>query len=89
MDLFAVGLNRTGDIAGAQAPSTDVYMARSTIDNCLNALHIGLPGPIGTSVRMGHLDTKGHAFAAKIALSHLTAPPRRYKLKVLTALSVG
>ena len=66
----SVGSDRTGDLAGTQTPSTDVYMARGTIDNCLNALHIGLPSLVGTPVGMGHLNTKGHAFAAKITLRH-------------------
>ena len=69
VDLL-VGSDRTGDLAGAQTPCTDVYMARSTVDNCLNALHIGLPSLVGTSVRMGNFNTKGHALAAKITLSH-------------------
>ena len=67
----------TGHIAGAETPCTDVYMARSTIDNCLNTLHIGLPSLVGTSVRVGNLNTEGNALAAKITFSHLAAPPRR------------
>ena len=70
-------LDCTGHIAGAETPCTDVYMARSTIDNCLNTLHIGLPSLVGTSVRVGDLNTKGNALAAKITFSHLAAPPRR------------
>ena len=61
----------TGDLAGTKAPSTDVNMARSTIDDCLHALHIGLPGPVGPSVGVRDLDPEGHTLAAKIALGHL------------------
>ena len=50
-------------------------MARSTVDNGLNPLHIGLPGPIGTSVGVGNLNTEGHALATIITLRHTTAPP--------------
>ena len=45
-------------------------MAGRAIDHCLNALDIGLPGTIGTSVGMGNLDTEGHALIAKLTLSH-------------------
>ena len=68
---FNIGVSDcTGHIAGAQTPCTDVDMARRAVDNSLDALDIGLPGPIGASVRMGNLDSKGHAFAAKITFSH-------------------
>ena len=45
-------------------------MARSTVDNRLHALDIGLPHSVGTSVRMGDLDAEGNALAADIALCH-------------------
>ena len=58
-------------LTGTQASCTDIDMARSTLNNSLNALNIGLPGSVGTSVGMGNLDTKGNALTAKIALCHL------------------
>ena len=45
-------------------------MARRTIDQSLHALDIGLPGTIGTPMRVRDLDTKGNALVAKLALSH-------------------
>ena len=45
-------------------------MARSTVDNGLNPLYIGLPGTVGTSVGVGDLNTKGNALAAIITLRH-------------------
>ena len=45
-------------------------MARSTVHDSLNALHIGLPGTIGTSVGVGNLDTEGNALATIITLCH-------------------
>ena len=45
-------------------------MAGRTVNDCLHALHIGLPGTIGTSVGVGNLNTKGNALVAKLALSH-------------------
>ena len=50
-------------------------MARSTIDNGLDPLYIGLPGPIGTSVGVGNLNTEGNALTTIITLRHSTAPP--------------
>ena len=45
-------------------------MAGRTVDDCLHALHIGLPGTIGAFVGVGNLDTKGDTLIAKLALSH-------------------
>ena len=50
-------------------------MAGSTVNDSLDALDVGLPCTVGTSVGVGNLDTKGHALAAKITLSHFIAPP--------------
>ena len=50
-------------------------MAGSTIDHSLNALDVGLPGTVGTSVGVGDLDTKSHALATKITLSHFLHLP--------------
>ena len=58
------------DLAGTEATSTSVHMARSTIHNSLNALDVGLPGTVGTSVGVGHLNAEGYALATKITLSH-------------------
>ena len=69
------GLDRTLDLVRTEASGTSVHMARSTIHDGLDPLNIGLPGSVGTSVRVGNLDTEGHALAAKITLSHFIAPP--------------
>ena len=45
-------------------------MARSTVDHRLDALHIGLPSTIGTSVGVGNLNAEGNALTTKITLSH-------------------
>ena len=43
-------LDGSGDLAGAQAPGTDVDMAGRTGDQHFYALHIRLPGPVRSSV---------------------------------------
>ena len=58
------------NLVGTETSCTNVYMARSTVDNRLDALDIGLPHSVGTSVGVGDLDTESHALAANIALSH-------------------
>ena len=63
------------NLVGTEASGTSVHMARSTVDNGLNPLYIGLPGPIGTSVGVGDLNTKGNALATIITLRHSAAPP--------------
>ena len=68
--ILFVQSDRSGDLTGTHTPGTNIHMAGGTIDNCLNTLHIGLPGTIGTPMRVRDLDTKGNALVAKLALSH-------------------
>ena len=63
------------NLVGAEASGTSVHMAGSTVNDSLDALDVGLPCTVGTSVGVGNLDTEGHALAAKITLSHFIAPP--------------
>ena len=62
--------DRSGNLAGAHAPGTNIHMARGTVHNRLDTFHVGLPGTVGTPVRVRDLNPKGHAFAAILALSH-------------------
>ena len=52
-------------------------MAGSSVDDSLNALDVGLPGTIGTSVGVRDLDTEGYALTTKITFRHFLAPPIR------------
>ena len=63
------------NLVGAEASGTSVHMAGSTVNDSLDALDVGLPCTVGTSVGVRNLNTKGHALAAKITLSHFIAPP--------------
>ena len=58
------------NLVGTEASGTSVHMARSTVDNSLDPLHIGLPGSVGTSVGVGNLNTKGNTLATIITLRH-------------------
>ena len=62
--------DRSGNLAGAHAPGADIHVARGTIHDRLDTFHVGLPGTVGTPVRVRDLNAKGHAFAAILALSH-------------------
>lgn len=78
-------LNCASDLAGTEAPRTNVDMARSTIDNSLDPANIRLPSSVGTAVGVGNFDTKAYTLAANIALCHFPAPPylRRYVTNII------
>ena len=63
--------SRTGNFTGTEASRTDVDVSGRAVHDCLDALHVGLPGAIGTAMGMGNLDTEGHSFSAAITLCHL------------------
>lgn len=58
------------NLTGTQASRTDVNMARSTVNDRLDTLDVGLPCTVGSSVRMGDLNAERNALAADIALCH-------------------
>ena len=64
------------NFTGTEASGADVDVGGSAIHDRLDALHVGLPRPIGTTMGVGNLNTKGHALTAKVAFSHLAKPPR-------------
>ena len=63
------------NLVGAEASGTCVNMAGSSIDDSLDALDVGLPCTVGTSVGVRDLNAEGHALTTKITLSHYIAPP--------------
>ena len=69
------GLDRTLDLIGTEASGTSVHMAGSTVNDSLDALDVGLPCTVGTSVGVRDLNAEGHALTTKITLSHFIAPP--------------
>ena len=68
--MSAMGSDSALHLVGAETSGTNVNMTGSSVYDRLDALDIGLPHSVGTSVGVGNLDTKGHALAANIALSH-------------------
>ena len=68
--ILFVQSDRSGDLTGTHTPGTNIHMAGGTVDDRLHALHIGLPGTIGTPVRVGNLNAEGNALVAELALCH-------------------
>ena len=68
--MAGVGSDGTLNLVGTQASCADIYMARSTVNDCLDTFDVGLPCTVRTSVRMGDLDTECYALAADIAFCH-------------------
>ena len=60
-----------GDLTAAEATGACVDMLGGTVDKSLNALDVGLPCAVGTSVGMAHLYAKSNALIAKFTLCHL------------------
>ena len=75
--LACLRSDRTLNLVGTQASCADIYMARSTVNDCLDTFDVGLPCTVGTSVGVRDLDTEGYALTTKITLSHFLAPPIR------------
>ena len=63
-------LDRAGNLTGTQTAGTNIDMAGRTVDDSLHALDVGLPGTIGTTVRVGNSDTERNTLVAKLALCH-------------------
>lgn len=72
--VFTAGLEytlyRARHFIGTQATGAGVDVAGRSIHNCLNALYIGLPFTIASSVGVGNLNSKRYTFSADIALGH-------------------
>ena len=68
--ILFVQSDRSGDLTGTHTPGTNIHMAGRTVDDRLHTLHIGLPGTIGTPMRVRDLNAESHALVAKLALCH-------------------
>ena len=65
-----VKLHSAGDLTAAQAARADVNVFGSSVHNGLDALHIRLPGTIGSPVGVADFNAESHALVAKFALCH-------------------
>ena len=75
LNTYYETLDRAGNFTRTQATGAGVHSAGLAINQRLDPLYIGLPGTVGTTVRMGYLDTEFNFFIAEIAFCHMSAPP--------------
>ena len=64
-------LHSAGDLTGTEASGADVHVSGSALHDRLHALHVGLPGAVGTAMRVGHLNAEGDALVAEFAFGHV------------------
>ena len=60
-----------GDLTGTEASGADVHVSGGALHDRLHALHVGLPGAVGTAMRVGHLNAEGDALVAEFAFGHV------------------
>ncbi len=72
-----------GNLAAAKATGACVGMLRSPVHDNLNALYVGLPGTVGTSVRVADGNAEDNTLIAKIAFCHFFAAPPRINCNYL------
>ena len=58
------------DLAAAQAAGAHIDVLRGTVDDGLDALHVGLPHAVGAPVRMADLDAESDTLVAEFTLCH-------------------
>ena len=63
-------LHSAGDLAAAQAASADVDMLGRAVHDGLDALHIGLPGTVSSSVGVRDSDAESNTLLANFTLCH-------------------
>ena len=77
MTLISIGQSHSaGDLTRTEASGAHINVLGRAVDDRLDALHIGLPGTVGTAVRVGHLDAEDNALVAKFTFGHSLIPPR-------------
>ena len=67
-----------GDLAAAEAPSAGIHVDRLAVYDRLDTLNIGLPGPIGTPMRMADLDAVRNALVTEFTFCHLPHLLKRF-----------
>ncbi len=60
-----------GDLTGTEASGADVHVSGGALHDRLHALHVRLPGTVGTAVRVGNLNAEGDALVAEFAFGHV------------------
>ena len=66
-----IPLHSAGDLTGTEASGADVHVSGGALHDRLHALHVGLPGAVGTAMGVGHLNAEGDALVAEFAFGHV------------------
>ena len=66
-----IPLHSAGDLTGTEASGADVHVSGGALHDRLHALHVGLPGAVGTTMGVGHLNAEGDALVAEFAFGHV------------------
>ena len=68
-------LDSSGHFAGTQATGAGINTLIGTVNNCSYTFNVWFPCSVGTSVRVGNLNTESYIFAANFTFCHVSAPP--------------
>ena len=71
LSICHIPLPSAGDLTGTEASGADVNVSGSALHDRLHALHVGLPGAVGTTMGVGDLDAEGDALVAEFAFGHV------------------
>ena len=71
-----ISLHSAGDLTRTEASGAHVDVLGRTVDDRLDTLYVGLPGPIGAAVGVGDLNPEHNALIAKFTFGHSLIPPR-------------
>ena len=74
-------LHSAGDLTRTEASGAHIDVLGRAVDNRLDALHIGLPGPVGAAMRVGDLDTEHNALVTEFTFGHSLEPPRLQNMR--------
>ena len=83
--LYRLPSDGPRDLTAAQAASARINVLRGTVDDGLDALDVGLPHAVGTTMRVAHLDTEGNALVTELTLRHAYCTSLWIGLPVWTA----
>ena len=75
---FCHDLHGAGDLIGTEAPRAHIDMAGRAVNDRLDTADVGLPGAVGSPMRVGDLDTEGNTLSANIALCHIRTSSIHY-----------
>lgn len=73
--LSSLPLHSAGNLTRTQATGAGINTLIGTVNNCSYTFNVWFPCSVGTSVRVGNLNTESYIFAANFTFCHVSAPP--------------